>query len=87
MVAPNAYMPMPGSTVASSAIFTSATRMPSITTSSIDQTSRCASQRSISPAQRGIGERRAASSSVIMNARYPTGAIKAQNATSTLVTR
>ncbi len=36
--APTAYMPMPASTVASSAILTSATRMPSIMTSSIDHT-------------------------------------------------
>ena len=48
--APKAYMPMPGSTVASCAILVNATRMPSITTSSIDHTCRCPIQRSISPA-------------------------------------
>ena len=38
--APVANMPMPASTVASSAILISATRMPSIITSSIDHTSK-----------------------------------------------
>ena len=38
--APTAYMPMPASTVASSAILMSATRMPSIITSSIDHSSK-----------------------------------------------
>src|SRR5271166_1649239 len=38
IVAPNAYMPIPGFTLASCAILVKATRTPSMTTSSIDHT-------------------------------------------------
>jgi len=55
--APTAYMPMPGSTVASSAILISATRIPSIITSLIDQGCMDSAQRSISPTQCGAGGR------------------------------
>src|SRR5208282_5500578 len=66
---PTAYMPIPGSTVASSAILISATSMPSNMTSSIDHVLKCSTQRSISLIQNGAGERRDASSRVSMKAR------------------
>ena len=68
MNAPAAYMPMPGRTVASSAILTSATRMPSIITSVIDQGCIQWAERSISPTQRGAGGRRTAISTTSRNA-------------------
>src|SRR4249920_161378 len=57
---PTAYKPMPGSTVASSAILIRATRMPSIITSLIDQGCMECAQRNISPTQCGAGGRLAA---------------------------
>src|SRR5882724_2958936 len=65
---PTAYIPIPGDTVASSAIFTSATRMPSIITSLIDQGFMTSAQRSSSPTHKGAGGRLAARSTVSMNA-------------------
>ena len=65
--AKTAYMPMPASTEATSAILISATMMPSIITSSIDHISKWWAQRSISPTQCGGGVRRAASSRISMN--------------------
>ena len=82
--AKTAYMPIPASTVASSAILISATRMPSIITSSIDHISKWWAQRSISPTQCGGGVRRAAISRISMNERYAPGAITAQKAMRTL---
>src|ERR1019366_7809344 len=87
ITAPNAYIPIPGSTVASSAILTNATRMPSITTSSIDHTCRCPTQRNISAAHGGTEGSRTAINNTNMNDTYPTGAMTAQNATSALVIR
>src|SRR5262245_3867479 len=66
---PTAYIPMPGSTVASSAILISATRMPRIITSFIDQGCMAAAQRSISPTHWGGVGRLAASKTVSMNMR------------------
>ena len=59
---------MPGVTEASSAIFTSATRMPSIITSLIDHGFMKSAQRSSSPTHGGAGGRLAASRTVSMNA-------------------
>src|SRR5258705_10089475 len=65
---PTAYIPVPGVTVASSAIFTRATRMPSIITSPIDHGFMKSAQRSNSATQWGAGGRRTARSTVSMNA-------------------
>ena len=65
---PTAYIPMPGTTVASCAILMSATRMPSSITSLIDQGSTSVAMRSSWPTQRGAGGRFAASSTASMNA-------------------
>ena len=64
---PIAYIPMPGSTVASSAILISATRMPSSITSFIDQGRMAWAPRSISPTHCGAGGRRTARRTVSMN--------------------
>ena len=77
--AKTAYMPIPVSTEATSAILISATMMPSIITSSIDHISKWWAQRSISATQCGGGVRRAASSRISMKRRYAPGAITAQN--------
>ncbi len=65
--APIAYIPMPGVTVASSAILMRATRMPSSITSFIDQGRIAWAPRSISPIHLGAGGRRTATRIVIMN--------------------
>src|SRR5262249_37613939 len=62
--APTAYMPMPGSTRASSAILISAMRMPRIITSTMDHGCMKEAQRSSSPTHLGAGGRRTASSTV-----------------------
>src|SRR5215467_12532079 len=62
--APTAYIPMPGSTRASSAILISATRMPRIITSTMDHGCMKAAQRSSLPTHLGAGGRRTASSTV-----------------------
>jgi hypothetical protein len=62
--APTAYIPTPASTVASSAILISATRMPSSITSFIDQGRIDSAQRNISPTQCGAGGRLTASNTV-----------------------
>jgi hypothetical protein len=59
---------MPGDTEASSAIFTRATRMPSIITSLIDHGFMTSAQRSSSPTHKGAGGRLAARSTMSMNA-------------------
>src|SRR5215831_2762667 len=59
-----AYIPMPGSTRASSAILINAMRMPRIITSTIDHGCMKAAQRSSSPTHLGAGGRRTASSTV-----------------------
>src|SRR5215813_12529487 len=59
-----AYIPMPGSTRASSAILIKAMRMPRIITSTIDHGCMKAAQRSSSPTHLGAGGRRTASSTV-----------------------
>ena len=64
---PTAYMPTPGSTLASSAILINATRMPSSMTSYIDHGCMCSPQRSASPTQCGAGGRRAAVRTASMN--------------------
>ena len=66
---PIAYIPMPASTVASSAILIRATRMPRIITSFIDHGCMWWLQRIISPTQSGAGGRRIAASTVSMKAR------------------
>src|SRR5215813_10935976 len=62
--APTAYIPMPGSTRASSAILINAMRMPKIITSTMDHGCMKAAQRRSSPIHRGAGGRRTASSTV-----------------------
>src|SRR5262252_6098124 len=62
--APTAYIPMPGSTRASSAILISAMRMPRIITSTMDHGCMKAAQRSSPPTHLGAGGRRTASSTV-----------------------
>ena len=76
---------MPGMTCASAAILVSATRMPSIITSFIDQGCMNSAQRSSSPTQCGAGGRLTASSRASMQSRYTDGEITAQNATTTAV--
>src|SRR5207342_2789803 len=78
--AKTAYMPMPVSTDATSAILISATMMPSIITSSIDQFSKWCAQRSISATQNGGGVRLAATMRTSMKSRKNPGAITAQKA-------
>src|SRR5215831_5582825 len=62
--APTAYIPMPGSTRASSAILISAIRMPRIITSTMDHGCMKEAQRSNSPTHLGAGGRRTASRTV-----------------------
>src|SRR5215467_7086554 len=62
--APTAYIPMPGSTRASSAILIRAIRMPRIITSTMDHGCMKEAQRSSSPTHLGAGGRRTASSTV-----------------------
>src|SRR5215472_5272208 len=64
--APTAYIAMPGSTRASSAILISAMRMPRIITSTMDHGCMKAAQRSSPPTHLGAGGRRTASSTVSM---------------------
>src|SRR5215470_7657516 len=64
--APTAYIPMPGSTRASSAILIRAMRMPRIITSTMDHGCMKEAQRSSSPTHLGAGGRRTASSTVSM---------------------
>src|SRR5262245_20184837 len=65
--APTAYMPIPASTVASSAILISATRMPRIITSIMDQGRAAFPQRSSSPTHAGAGGRLTARRTVSMS--------------------
>ena len=77
---------MPGSTVASEAILTSETRMPSIITPTIDHTPDSSVQRSSDPTHRGAGGRREASSIASMNTMSRAGATMMKRATRTEVT-
>src|SRR5947209_19495427 len=83
---PNAYIPTPGTTVASCAIFTSATRIPSSMTSFIDHGCTLEAARISTPTHRGAGGRRDAESTTSMNAMNAPGTNHAQIATATAVT-